>query len=205
MSWKVIHDRQEWIIAIECINVIGVVILLLIIFKTKYTNTAWIPVNTPANWQFSTSNSSWTSNSYGYEWLIIIFEPLTRPIDCMQHCLLIMDGHSSHIIANVIAFCMQNVVNLFIMLPHCSHLLQSLDVGVFAPLKRALSKETDAVNQYDSSCISRISWVEMYIRARIKVFSTENLKAGWKRTGLIPLDSDKILSKLPNREESALN
>ena len=116
-----------------------------------------------------------------------------------------MDGHSSHITANVIAFCMQNAVDLLIMPPHCSHLLQPLDVGVFAPLKHALSKKTDAVNQYDSSRISRISWVEMYIKTRIKALSTENLKAGWKGTGLIPLNPDKILNKLPNRKESASN
>ena len=88
---------------------------------------------------------------------------------------------------------------------HCSHLLQLLDVGVFAPLKCTLSKKTDAVNQYDSSHISRIFWVEMYIKTHIKALFTENLKAGWKGTRLIPLDPDKILSKLPNREESTLN
>ena len=45
-SWKVIHDCQEWITVIECINVIGAAILFLIIFKIKYTNTVWISVNT---------------------------------------------------------------------------------------------------------------------------------------------------------------
>ena len=40
----------------------------------------------------------------------------------MQHCLLIMDNHLSHIIINVIAFCMQNVINFFIMPLHCLHL-----------------------------------------------------------------------------------
>ena len=64
----------------------------------------------------------------------------------MQHCLLIMDGHSSHITANVIAFCMQNIINLFIMLPHYLHLFQFLDVDVFVPLKHVLNKKTDAVN-----------------------------------------------------------
>ena len=156
-SWKVIHDRQEWITAIECINAAGTTIPPLIIFKAKYTNTAWIPVNTPVNWRFSTSNSGWTSNSHGYEWLTTVFEPSTRPTDRMEQRLLIIDGHSSHITTNVIAFCMQNAIDLLIMPPHCSHLLQPLDVGVFAPLKRVLSKETDIINRYDSSRISRIS------------------------------------------------
>ena len=108
---------------------------------------------------------------------MIIFESSTQLTDRTEHCLLIMDGHSSHVIVNVIAFCMQNVINLFIMLLHCSHLFQLLDVSVFAPLKRALNKKTDAFNQYESSHISRIFWVEMYIRACAKALSSENLKA----------------------------
>ena len=126
-----------------------------------------------------------------------MFEFSTRLTDRTEYHLLIMDGHSSHVTANVIAFCMQNVINLFIMPPHCLHLFQLLDVGVFALLKCALSKETDAFNQYDSSCISCISWVEMYIRVCAKALSFENLKAGWKGVGLVPLDFDKILDKLP--------
>ena len=45
-NWKVIYDCQEWITIIECINIIGIAIPFLIIFKTKYTNTIWIFVNT---------------------------------------------------------------------------------------------------------------------------------------------------------------
>ena len=116
-----------------------------------------------------------------------------------------MNNHSSHITTNVIAFCMQNVINLFIMSSHCSHLLQPLDIGVFAPLKYALNKKIDAVNQYNSSCISRIFWIKMYIKAHIKIFFTENLKARWKKTKLILLNLDKILNKLFNYEKSISN
>ena len=65
-SRKVISGRQEWITAFECISAAGEAIPPLIIFKAKYTNTAWIPAHTPSNWRFSTSNSGWTSDSHGY-------------------------------------------------------------------------------------------------------------------------------------------
>jgi len=80
-SWKVIHGRQEWITAIECISAAGVAIPPLIIFKAKDTNTAWVPIDTPPGWYFSTSNSSWTSDSHAYEWLTTVFEPSTKPAD----------------------------------------------------------------------------------------------------------------------------
>ena len=116
-----------------------------------------------------------------------------------------MDSHLSHIIVNIIAFCIQNVINLFIMPPHYLHLFQFLDVDVFAPLKYVLNKETNAINQYDSSCISCISWVKMYIKTHIKTLFTENLKAGWKKIELILLNPNKIFSKLFNCKKSILN
>jgi hypothetical protein len=56
-AFKKISRRQEWITAIECIGALGVALSLLLIFKAKHTNTAWIPASIPENWKFSTSNS----------------------------------------------------------------------------------------------------------------------------------------------------
>jgi len=122
-SWKVINGRQEWITGIECISAAGVAIPPLIIFKAKHTNTAWIPQDTPPDWRFSTSNSGWTSDSHAYEWLTTVFEPSTKPASPTQRRLLIMDGHGSHITANVIAQCMEHTIDLLILPPHTSHVL----------------------------------------------------------------------------------
>ena len=122
-SWKVVNGRQEWITAIECVSAAGVALPPLLIYKAKHTNTAWIPADTPYDWHFSTSSSGWTSDSHAFEWLTRVFEPATRPDDPSQRRLLIADGHSSHITANVIAFCMQRAIDLMILLPHCSHIL----------------------------------------------------------------------------------
>ena len=67
-----------------------------------------------------------------------------------------MDGHGSHVTANVIAHCMKHAVDLLILPPHTLHVLQSLNVSVFAPLKRVLAKETDAVSRVDHGRIQRV-------------------------------------------------
>ncbi|KYG39584.1 hypothetical protein M433DRAFT_542840, partial [Acidomyces richmondensis BFW] len=132
----------------------------LIIFKAKYTNTAWILQYTPADWRFSTSNSGWTSDSYIYKWLTTVFEPSTRPIDSTLHRLLIIDSYRSYITANVIAFYIKYAIDLLILLPYTSHKLQPLDISIFAPLKRALASETDASSRLDSGRIQRVEWTE---------------------------------------------
>ena len=86
-----------------------------------------------------------------------------------------MDGHNNYIIINFIGFCIEYLIDLLILFPHTSHLLQPLDVGVFAPLKRALAEETDTVSRLDSSRISRADWVSMFIRARSKALVSGNV------------------------------
>ena len=195
-SWKVISGRQQWITAIECVSAAGAALPPLIIFKAKHTNTGWIPAHTPPDWRFSTSNSGWTSDSHAFEWLTTVFEPLTRPADPTLRRLLIMDGHGSHITANVISYCMQHAIDLLILPPHTSHVLQPLDVSVFAPLKRGLAAETDAVSKLDYGRIQRAEWTEMYIRARGKALTLSNIVSGWRATGLEPLSAITVLETL---------
>lgn len=75
-------------------------------------------------------------------------------------------------------------------------MLQPLDVSVFAPLKRALAKETDAVSRVDYGRIQRVEWTEMYIRARENAFTSSNIVSGWRATGLNPLSPITVLEKL---------
>jgi hypothetical protein len=167
----------------------------MLIFKAKHTNTSWIPTDAPDNWRFTTSNSGWTSDSHALEWVQGTFEPQTRPSES-QRRLLIMDGHGSHITARFISFCMDNAIDLLILPPHCSRVLQPLDVGVFSPLKRALAVETDAVSRLDSGRLKCVEWTEMYIRARQRAMTKTNIKSGWRATGLGRLSPIEVLSKI---------
>jgi hypothetical protein len=99
--------------------------------------------------------------------------------------------------ANVMAFCMENAIDLLVLPPHCSHIVQPLDVSIIAPLKRALAIETDSVARLDPGRVARTEWTQMYIRARKKVFTSSNIVSGWKATGLQPLSPIEVLSKLP--------
>ena len=198
-GFKQIGQRQEWITAIECVSAAGVAIAPLIIFKAQHTNSSWIPARTPREWRFSTSNSGWTSDSHGIEWLTSVFHPLTYPpvsTDPPTRRLLIMDGHSSHITANVISFCMHKAIDLLILPPHTSQITQPLDIGLFGPLKSMLAKETDCRLRLDSGRIPKAEWIEMYIKARARAFTTSNILSGWRGAGLWPFSPVSVLEKV---------
>ena len=126
--------------------------------------------------------------------MTICFELLTRPEDPSTRRSLLMDGHDSHIAASVTAFCMENAIDLLILLPRTSHLLRPLDVGVFAPLKRALASEA---MRLDSHRISRVERTETYIRAREKALTTSDILSGWRGAELVPLSPVSVLKEVP--------
>lgn len=177
-NWKITPGKQEWITAIECIDAAGGALPPMVIFKAQNTNSRWIPQDAPANWRFSTSSSGWTSNSHGFEWLRTVFEPESRQKSGEKPRLLIADGHASHITANMIALCIENNIDLLILPPHCSHLLQPLDVGVFGPLKKYHAYETDRLLRAGINRFQRSEWVTLYQLIRTKALSAENIRSG---------------------------
>ena len=56
-----------------------------------------------------------------------------------------MNSYNSYIIANFIVFCMEYLINLFILFLYILYLLQSFDVNVFALLKCILIKEINII------------------------------------------------------------
>jgi hypothetical protein len=194
-AFEKISGRQEWITAIECIGALAVALPLLLIFKTKYMNTAWIPASTPEKWKFSTSNSRWTSDNHAYEWLTTLFEPETRRNDGKRR-LLLLDGYGSHLTARFIAFCLDKNIDLVCLLLHTSHLLQPLDVGVFSPLKWALSAEIKKLFRLDTSRIPQIEWTEAYITAWAKAFTSRNIESSFQMSSVYLLSPITILSTL---------
>jgi predicted ATP-dependent endonuclease of OLD family len=53
--------------------------------------------------------------------------------------IILMDGHSSHKTKQIEAVLSSNGIDTAFLLPHSSHILQALDLGVFCKFKRELS------------------------------------------------------------------
>ena len=159
-------------------------------------NTRWLNERSPEGWHFATSKNGWTSNDLGLAWLKRVFEPLTREKAAGRQRLLIADGHGSHIQGDFIAYCMENQIDLLIMPPHCSHILQPLDVGVFSAFKRYHTAETHAISRLSSQRIPRAEWIELLSRARTKAMNRDNILGGWRGSGLWPIVPTRVLRSL---------
>jgi hypothetical protein len=74
--------------------------------------------------------------------------------------LLRLDRHGSHLIARFIAFCLDKSIDLVVLPPHTSYILQPLDIGIFGPLKQALLAEIEKLFRLDTRRVLRIEWTE---------------------------------------------
>jgi hypothetical protein len=136
-----------------------------LIFKEQNLNSGWIPDETPAGWKFITSKKGWTSDLIGFEWLKAHFQLFVSKSTNLQH-LLIIDGHSSHVTARFIAYCITSKIDLFLLPPHLSHKMQPLNLSIFGLLKTVLNLEVDRIFCHSTMQLLRIEWTSAYIKTR---------------------------------------
>jgi hypothetical protein len=63
-------------------------------------------------------------------------------------------------------------------------------------LKRAYKKEVGALANSSINCIDKLAFLAAFTTVYQGAFSSENIKAGFRATGLVPLDPGVVVSKL---------
>jgi hypothetical protein len=184
---------REWATLIAAINAIGWVIPPFIIFKAKNHDQAWY--HNPKDWRIGVSKNGWTTNELGLEWLKHFIQHTTaRTVG--SHRLLIIDGHESHKSLAFQDLCEENKIVTLCMPPHTSHILQPLDVGCFAPLKRAYKTEINVLANSDITHIDKKAFLDTFNQVFDKAFSKDNIQSSFRATGLLPDNPEVVLSRL---------
>jgi hypothetical protein len=190
--------RTEWVTVIECICGDGSAISPLVIFKGETVQTSWIPAEMNTDWSWSCNTKGWTCDAISEDWIKNCFEPLTatKPMANGATCLLIVDGHGSHVTAPFIRFCIDHNIVVLLLPPHSSHLTQPLDVGIFSPLKNRMSEELDKILRYGYSNIKKFEWANCYRLARPHGMKASNIQSAWSGAGLIPFNPQKVIRRV---------
>ncbi|KAK1839747.1 transposase [Colletotrichum chrysophilum] len=200
VSTKSVRKKQPgsraWVSIIECISAEGIAIYPLVIYKGKTVQQQWFPLDlTPYDgWEFTATKNGWTTDETAVEWLKRVFIPQTTPSKSDEARLLILDGHGSHTTTEFMWQCYINNIYLLFLPPHTSHVLQPLDQSVFSPVKSAYRKQLGYLTQWnDSTIIGKRNFISCYQKARLAGLTVDNIKSGWKWTGLWPVAIAKPL------------
>jgi hypothetical protein len=84
------------------------------------------------------------------------------------------------------------------------HVLQGLNVVIFATVKQCLSEEGDDWEQRTGKKISKTNFLEIYGRAHLHALTLDNIKASFRQTGVWPLDPSVVTKEMmaPSKESS---
>ena len=109
-----------------------------------------------------------------------------------QH-LLILDGHNSHVTLEVVREAKAVGLDLVTLPSHTSHALQPLDVSVFKPFKTYFQLYRDYWSRHNLAATpskqTLAQWSSLALR---KALSSANIKAGFRATGIWPMDREAI-------------
>ena len=187
---------RKWVTVIECVNASGWALPAFVILEGKtHIDYYYQQQGQPSDWTIAVSDNGWITDVLGYHF-IQHFDKWTKNQTTGTYRLLILDGHSSHSTPELDQFCSENNIITLCMPAHSSHLLQPLDVACFGPLKTAYGKLVQQLARDGIFHIDKGDFLGMYKHARRAIHSEQNILSGFRATGLIPFNPERVLSVL---------
>ena len=133
--YAVSPENKKSIIVFEVINVVEHYSpLFLIIIQNQELMTSWFCEKRPAGIRILTSNSGFTNNQIGIEFLKHFIENSDAGPDA-DWKLMLMDNHESHCIHEFVTLANDNHIRPYSLIFHLTHCMQPLNVGVFQTYK----------------------------------------------------------------------
>jgi hypothetical protein len=184
---------------IQGVNAMGWAIPPFVIFQGKNHLSAWYKEDDlPYDWVIAVSENGWTTNELGLQWLMH-FDKYTKGRTVGLHQLLILDSHESHNSLKFQQYCKENNIITLCMPLHLSHLLQSLDVGCFLPLKKAYGHQAEILMCNRINHITKLEFLPCFVAAFNAAITKSNTLGGFQGTGLVPLNPEVVIPQLDIR------
>jgi hypothetical protein len=190
----------EWITILACICADGSEIDPAVIYAGKEDLcSGWVHNIKPGKHRSfcGTSPSVWTNNDLGLAWVEQVFDRLTKGKARTSYCLLILDGHGSHLTKDFSDFCHNNKILIMIFPPHSTHMLQPLDVVMFAPLARHYSTRLSEHLHGGQGLlhVKKGDFTDLFWPAYKASFTRSNILKAFEATGVNPDNSEVILKR----------
>ncbi|KAF8241425.1 DDE-domain-containing protein, partial [Wilcoxina mikolae CBS 423.85] len=129
----------------------------------------------------------WTDDELALWWLVNVNDPYSN-----QHCpgekrLLILDGHGSHITADFMQYCENINIAVYCLPLHSTHLLQPLDVGLFAPLPSYYSKAVEYHFLITDISVNCDTFFPLFKKACKLAYTKDTIHNACLTGGIVPL------------------
>jgi len=166
-----------------------------VVYKSSQLWNSWTSGG-PDGCRYNRSPSGWFDQCIFEDWFISIIIPHCRRLQGNK--AVVGDNLASHISVKIIQLCKENNIKFIFLPPNSTHLTQPLDVFCFRPLKIAWRRVLEVHKKSRKGPISKEIFPRLLkkILEKISASQSDNIKSGFKATGLYPVDRDCVLKKL---------
>ncbi|XP_078122569.1 uncharacterized protein LOC144528038 [Sander vitreus] len=189
LGCKPTPGSRDHISILACFSATGEDIPPFIIYSKAYPGGVCYKTQGPPNALYGWSDSGCINSDLFKKWFLkhfLLHTPKERPL------LLIFDGHKSPINLEVVEAARKEDVILLCLPPHCSHILQPLDAGLFVLLKQHFAAligdgcATDthyAVSKKEFSGVFKETYQVVKEEEGVRI-----VKEGFRKCGIYPLN-----------------
>ena len=117
----------------------------------------------------------------------LAYAPKARPL------LLMLDGHVSHYQPELVRLAAKESIILFCLPPHCTHLAQPLDKGVFSPLKTYWPQECARFMENNpGELVTKRNFSVIFSQAWYRAMTTKTIVPSFRAPGVYPFNREAI-------------
>lgn len=170
-----------------------------VVYRSEHLWSTWVSGG-PAGTRYGRSKSGWLDTCNFQEWFRSIIIPWARRLQGPK--CIIGDNLSAHISSDVVRQCADFDIRFVLLPPNATHLCQPLDVAFFGPMKKhwrqALTKYK--TTQKSGAAFKKSDFPRLLQKLvnESEMKTAENIKAGFKACGIIPLCRHEVLKRLPD-------
>ncbi|CAH1248371.1 JRKL [Branchiostoma lanceolatum] len=194
---------RDHITVMACVSAGGGVIPPMIVYDRALPSGLFSDGG-PSGAVYAHSDSGYMTRELFEKWFFCNFLPhchKARPL------LLILDQATCHLSLKVLQTAIQEKIVIYGLPPHTSQYTQPLDVSIFASVKAKWANTIESLQASNMKFQAKKStFARIYSSVQDQSFSPQNIKSGFKKTGIYPFDPqaiDNIWKEMSNAVQDA--
>ncbi|XP_012551329.2 uncharacterized protein LOC101746451 [Bombyx mori] len=170
-----------------------------VVYKAAHLYNTWT-TNGPPNCRYNRTSSGWFDGKIFEDWVETVALPYFNNKTGKKN--LIGDNLSSHLSLDIIKKSKEQDVHFVFLPPNSTHLTQPLDVAFFRPMKNAWRDILFTWKKSEGRVLPTIP-KNVFPKLLKKMLEKmepnikQNILAGFMKTGISPLNKEKVLNRLP--------
>lgn len=177
----------------------GTLLPSYVVYKSKNLYHSWTEGG-PKGVRYNRTKSGWFDSFCFDDWVKNIALPYCTKLDGKK--ILIGDNLSSHLSTESIKMCSDHNIRFVFLPSNSTHLTQPLDIAFFRPLKSAWRSVLESWKKgpgRKETCVPKDVFPRLLVKLleKIEFKNRENIKAGFRKGGIVPFNPEEVLKMLP--------